>query len=171
VQFQKPGRTKCVRCGQELVIVERAPEEPKKPEILYPHDEYVRRLENSVCFVLKTLRTRAHLQQKEVAERGHFGARSYVSKVENPMGLNRTIPTMRSLEKFGAALNVEPWKIVAMAEKEAGREERNEWLDWWFEMLPLLKQVRRKDQNELLVAARRLGSKKRLPARTESDRV
>jgi hypothetical protein len=87
------------------------------------------------------------------------------------MGLNRTIPTMRSLEKFGAALNVEPWKIVAMAEKEAGREERNEWLDWWFEMLPLLKQVRRKDQNELLVAARRLGSKKRLPAGTESDRV
>jgi len=161
-QFLKQGRTKCLRCHHELEIIKEPPEEPEEPEILYPFEEYVQRLENGVCFALQRLRKKAHIQQKEVAERGHFGAKSYISKVENPLGRNRTIPTIHSLQKLAVALNVQVWQIVAMAEKEAGKAERGEWLTWWSEMVPLLKRVRRKDRDAVLAVAHGLSAKKRI---------
>ena len=149
-----------MRCGEELVIVEKAPERPKPTQVIYSHDEYVKRLENSLCFVLKSLRIQAHLQQKQVAARAGFGARSYVSKVENPLGKNRTIPKVDSLRRFSAALNIEMWKIIAMAEEQtAGRQERNEWLNWWHEMVPLFRRLRRMDRDVILATAHSMSKK------------
>jgi len=159
-QFLKQGRTKCLRCHHELEIIKEPPEEPEEPEILYPFEEYVQKLENGVCFTLQRLRKKAHIQQKELAERGHFGARSYVSKVENPLGRNRTIPTIHSLEKFASALNVEVWKIIAMAEKEVGKAQHSEWLEWWHEMIPFLKRIDRRDREAIVAMARELRAKK-----------
>jgi transcriptional regulator with XRE-family HTH domain len=162
-----------VRCGSELVaVVEKPPvvsEKPVEPRIVYSFDEYIRRLEDGLCLALRELRKRAGLQQKQVAERGKFGARSYVSKVENPLGATRTIPNLHSIEKFAMALNVEMWKIMAMAERAAGKPEQDEWISWWSEMVPWLKRLRRNDRDEILVAARRLKSKKSLPVGHEKD--
>ena len=169
-QYYKSDRAKCLRCRHDLKFVEKAPEEPKKPVLvatIYPYDEYVRRLENSICFAIRRLRKKAGLKQKQVADRGGFGARTYVSKVENPLGANRTIPNLKSLGRFAIALNVEAWQIVAMAENEAGKPIENEWVAWWSEMVPWLKRVRPKDWQAVLTVARSLKARKSLPAESE----
>lgn len=162
-QFLRPGRTKCVRCAQELVSVEKEPDPPQEPEgtqIRCGQDEYIERLGNSLCFALKALRKKAKLSQKQLAERAGFGVRTYISKVENPLGTNRTIPTIHSLEKFAMALNTEPWKIVAAADRAAGRPEQDEWLAWWYEMVPLLRRINPNDRDAFVAAARGLANKK-----------
>jgi transcriptional regulator with XRE-family HTH domain len=144
-------------------MVEAAPapqEEPEKSQIINSHEEYVERLENNVCLILKRLRKKRKLTQNEITELGHFGARTYVSKVENPLGSNRTIPTLKYLERFASALNVETWRILAAADRYAGKEEPDEWLVWWHEIVPWLKRLHPKDRDAVLDAARRLKGKK-----------
>ena len=170
IQFQKPERSKCLRCGANLTIVEEVSAEPQEAETRYGTDEYLKRLEDGVCLALKELRKKAHLQQRVVAERAQFGSRTYVSKVENPQGSNRTIPTLHSLERFARALQVETWRIVAIAEEKAGKPEGSG-LDWWKEWVPPLKKVRPRDRDEVLAIARSLSLRNVLPAANKNGKV
>jgi transcriptional regulator with XRE-family HTH domain len=164
-QFLKPKRTRCLRCGRELqtaIPVAEIPQElvePESPELIYSRQEYIRRLENQICLVLRDLRKNARLSQREVAQRAGFGNRSYVSKVENPFSLNRTIPTLDSIERLSVAMEVESWRVVALADKRAGTAAQDEWTVWWHEMLIGLRKMRREERGLVLSLARNLHHK------------
>ncbi len=140
--------------------MEAPPIDPELPKLSYPRDEYIKRLESEVCMSIRRLRKKSRLSQRAVAERAGFGARSYVSKVENPFGSNRIIPTIPSIYKFAIALNIEPMEIIEMAEREVGSINQDDLTLWWTEMVTSMKNIRREDWPVIANAAHRLSAKK-----------
>jgi transcriptional regulator with XRE-family HTH domain len=162
VQFVKPGKTKCRRCGRDFVPVEVEPKEEIEIPVL--NGPFIRRLETCLCLTIKHLRYKAKLKQHQIAKRGNFGSRVYVSKVENPLGPNRTIPSLKSIEKFATALDVDIWKIISLAERQAARTGCNDWYQWWDEIVPLLRILRHSELAAILTAARQMSEPKKMVA-------
>lgn len=114
VQF-RPNNSCCVRCRRPLDVEEpvRLGPIPVESQPMDPATEAGLR----VAGLVKEIRRARHLSQRQLAGRMQV-PRTYISKIEN----GKAIPTLGSLERLAAALDVDVCQLVRDARSRRDEE-------------------------------------------------
>ncbi len=115
IQF-RTSNSLCRRCRRPLDA-----EEPVRPAphlVTSPPAEVDAESGMQVAVQVRELRRARHLSQRQLAGRMHV-PRTYISKIEN----GKAIPTLGSLERLAAALEVEMHQLVRDAHSRRYEEE------------------------------------------------
>ena len=114
VQF-RPSSSKCVKCHKPLDVEEPVPLAPQ----LVPDSAVPASAEAGlqVAGQVREIRKARHLSQRQLAGRMQV-PRTYISKIEN----GKAIPTLGSLERLAAALEVNICKLVRDARSRRDEE-------------------------------------------------
>ena len=114
VQF-RPSTSKCLKCHKPLDVEEPVPLAPQ----LVPDSAVPASAEAGlqVAGQVREIRKARHLSQRQLAGRMQV-PRTYISKIEN----GKAIPTLGSLERLAAALEVNICKLVRDARSRRDEE-------------------------------------------------
>jgi transcriptional regulator with XRE-family HTH domain len=114
VQF-RPSTSKCLKCHKPLDIEEPAPLAPQL--VANPSVPASAEAGLQVAGQVREIRKARHLSQRQVAKRMQV-PRTYISKIEN----GKAIPTVGSLERLAAALEVDVRHLVRDARSRRDEE-------------------------------------------------